>query len=64
LSSSVDIISFASEFENIHSYERTSYQFAASISDDALASRMNSEGYFHLFVGVIVNCGDGGVEST
>jgi hypothetical protein len=64
LSSSVSVISLASEFEKYHSYESTSYQFEASISVDAPASKINSDGNLHLLVGVIENCGVGGVEST
>jgi hypothetical protein len=34
------------------------------MSVDGEASKTNSEGYNHLLVAVILNCGVGGVEST
>jgi hypothetical protein len=58
------VISTAFGFEKLHSYVNLSFQFPTSISVDGEASKMNSEGYNHLLVAVILNCGVGGVEST
>jgi hypothetical protein len=50
--------------ENFQSYSKASTLFNTSLSDELLASSVNSEGFVRLLVGVMLNCGVGIVDST